>query len=95
MRTAIPIATTRRSSAAIGAAVGAGGGAGTVLIDGQNATSLPRGTAFTIRSGTFELASACRVPSHLAPDTSPAAQPSSHAHTIALPLLLAPGCSVW
>ena len=54
MRTAIPIATTRRSSAAIGAAVGAGGGAGTVLIDGQNATSLPRGTAFTIRSGTFE-----------------------------------------
>lgn len=40
--------------AAIGAAVGAGGGAGTVLIDGQNAANLPRGTQFTIRSGTVD-----------------------------------------
>jgi hypothetical protein len=41
--------------AAIGAGGGAGGGAGTVFIDDRSATELPRGTEFTIRSGTIEL----------------------------------------
>jgi hypothetical protein len=38
--------------AAIGAVIGVGGGAGTVFIDGQDRLDLPRGTEFTITSGS-------------------------------------------